>query len=205
MFIELIEVLRCPQPHEESWLVAAFDKAEGRVILEGRLGCPVCGAEYRITAGAAQFDSSSKAQVPEKRAVADDPWRIAALLDLRTADALVVLYGDMSRTASALCELLPIRVLAINPGAGLEPRERLGIVRAPAGIPVRTGVAAGVAVDRTTPAVLADAVRVLWHGGRLLAPHETPVPPGFSELARDEREVVAVKEIAAGGVQLTRG
>jgi uncharacterized protein YbaR (Trm112 family) len=204
MFIELIEVLRCPRAHEESWLVAAFEKAEGRVILDGRLGCPVCGAEYPITRGIAVFGRPANATPADRREGEADHWRTAALLDLRQ-DELAVLYGDACAAAAALLDLLPLRVIAVNACGDLQPRERLAIIQAPAGIPLRTGVAAGVAVDRTPPAVLADAVRVLRHSGRLLMPGDTAIPQGFSELARDEREVVALKEIGARGVQLKRG
>jgi hypothetical protein len=37
MFIELVDALRCPVPHEESWLVASADRMEARHIVDGTL------------------------------------------------------------------------------------------------------------------------------------------------------------------------
>ena len=51
MFIELVDALRCPRPHEESWLVLAASRLEARHVLEGTLGCPVCHAQYPIRDG----------------------------------------------------------------------------------------------------------------------------------------------------------
>jgi len=51
VFIELVDALRCPRAHEESWLVLAMSRIEGRHIQEGALGCPVCHAEYPIHEG----------------------------------------------------------------------------------------------------------------------------------------------------------
>ena len=41
MFIELIDTLRCPTPHDESWLVLAADRMAARHVVEGTVGCPV--------------------------------------------------------------------------------------------------------------------------------------------------------------------
>ena len=32
----MIDLLRCPREHEETWLVAAFNRMEGRFIVEGK-------------------------------------------------------------------------------------------------------------------------------------------------------------------------
>ena len=55
MFIELIDALRCVQPHEPTWLVASIERAEGRYIERGVLGCPICRAEYPVIDGVADF------------------------------------------------------------------------------------------------------------------------------------------------------
>ena len=51
MFVELVDLLRCPRPHEDTWLVAAAEAMSGRHIVRGTLGCPVCEAEYPIRDG----------------------------------------------------------------------------------------------------------------------------------------------------------
>lgn len=203
MFIELIELLRCSSDHEESWLVAAIQRAEGRVILEGRLGCHVCGAQYPITGGVALFGPAPTLETVDSAVAAADALRVAALLGLDSASGTVVLHGNAASAADMLLEMLPVSVLALNPTISLPPRERLGVVSTAYGIPLRTGVAVGVALDRGD-APLADSVRVLRPGGRLLASVSSEVPKNVDELARDEREWVAVKTATGEAVKLTR-
>jgi threonine dehydrogenase-like Zn-dependent dehydrogenase len=59
--------------------------------------------------------------------------------------------------------------------------------------PLAARQAAAVALDaaHATPAQLAQAVRVLRPGGRLVAPAWAPLPEGVRELARDATEWVA--------------
>ena len=83
MFVELIELLRCPRPHEEAQLVASASRTEARHIVEGLLGCPVCGAEFRIVNGVVVFDEPAKGTRSE-RANAETAMRLrrfAARLD----------------------------------------------------------------------------------------------------------------------------
>ncbi len=59
MHVDLVEALRCPRGHEESWLVAATDVVIERRIIRGTIGCPVCGAEWRIEEGELDFDAAA--------------------------------------------------------------------------------------------------------------------------------------------------
>lgn len=199
-----MELLRCPFPHDESGLVTAIHRAEGRVVLEGLLGCHVCGAQFTLERGVVTFgapppDAPSSADAP---VAPPDPWRIAALLDLRSPAGVVILEGSAAATAEALLEMLPVTILAVNPPAPLPPRERFGSVNTGSQLPLRTGVAAGIALAEG--ALVADAVRVLRPGGRLVAPADSGLPPELEELARDERDWVAVKRRSGEAVQLTR-
>ena len=66
MFLPLVDVLRCPVAHEETWLVASIDRAEDRDIITGALGCPQCLAEYPIRDGIVHF--AADVRLPEYRA-----------------------------------------------------------------------------------------------------------------------------------------
>ena len=55
MHIDIVDVLRCLTPHEDTWLVASIDSWSGRHILAGTLSCPVCHAVYTVSAGVADF------------------------------------------------------------------------------------------------------------------------------------------------------
>src|SRR5437879_13351746 len=56
--IELTEMLRCPEAHEEAFLVLSTGEMVGRMVRSGLLGCPACQREYPIVQGVAHFSAS---------------------------------------------------------------------------------------------------------------------------------------------------
>ncbi|MBA2707278.1 MAG: hypothetical protein H0U59_05685 [Gemmatimonadaceae bacterium] len=196
MYIEFIDLLRCPQPHEDSWLVAAFDAMRGRFIVRGSLGCPVCGNRYAIIDGVAMLipDDPAQALAPGTDEVrgddSEEAVRAAAMLSLTQPGALVVLSGDCCRLASALSELAEARVLAVNPNVGIEETEGLGVLRCEGVIPIAPRAADGLMLDISDPAVLSAAAKTLKNGGRIVLPAGTALPPGFRQLATDDKYVV---------------
>src|SRR4051812_37019413 len=105
MFVELIDLLRCPRPHEDTWLVAAANETVGRHIVRGTLGCPSCEAEYPVVDAVADFGEAPVAGAASAEISADDTMRAAALLGLTTAGATVVLGGAWQVVAAPLAEL----------------------------------------------------------------------------------------------------
>lgn len=204
MFIDLVDTLRCVEPHEESWLVASFDEMDGRVIVRGTLGCPVCRRRYRVVDRVVWLGMDPDSAGPPLSVVSDEAdesgdevTRLAALLGLAEPGGLCVLEGRWAMLAPALLALLDTRVLALNPAAPLLPAEGISVLRTPDTLPLAASVARGVALgeraDRaqhslTTVAV--GAVHALARGGRLLAPAALALPAGVQELARDERHWV---------------
>ncbi len=65
MFIELTDHLRCPEDHEEQFLVLLPDRLDGRSVKEGQLGCPVCGRTFAVRDGTVDFGGAP--QAPEFR------------------------------------------------------------------------------------------------------------------------------------------
>jgi hypothetical protein len=185
MDVELIDRLRCPNPHEDSWLVATATRAVNRRILDGALGCPVCGAEFVIRGGEVWFGRSE----PETPALPSRPGeegalRLAAMLDLDERGGLYVLDGAWTGGAPAMARTFPnARFVFVaspdGPGASAVLR---GTGDA---IPLAAGGARGVALDRAMPALVDAAVRVLAAGGRLVAPAASAVPGTITVLARD--------------------
>lgn len=217
MFIELVDSLRCLNDHEESWLVAAVVRFEGRYIDEGSLGCPVCRAEYHIERGAADFRGLGAAgQAPDDSGhleesdrshadQADEVLRIRALLDLSEAGGTIALAGQAATLASAIEDEADVHVLVVNPGAAAEHRAGQSTLLVRDRIPLARGSLRGAVVgeDRATPAMLGGLASALRVGGRLVAPVATQLPFGVEELARDDRQWVAVKHDAASApVQL---
>src|SRR5678815_4270119 len=115
MHIEFIDLLRCPNPHDDSWLVAAFYKLDGRIVVEGKLGCPLCGAEYFIQDGIAIFeDANASSQAALSDSFASDDTVIAALLDLSRPGMTALLAGAWARGAQTISEITGARIIALN-------------------------------------------------------------------------------------------
>jgi uncharacterized protein YbaR (Trm112 family) len=210
MFIELVDSLRCVRLHEPIWLVASAFLMEERDIVSGELGCPTCGARYPIERGIADFRDGGAAPEPGPVGTdvgalssSEEAMRAAALLDLTEPGGFVVLVGAWSAAAPDIVALVErMHVLGLNPIAGVESGGGVSLALASTQIPLRTGVARGIALDaaHATPTLLTSAAEALRPRGRLLAPARTPLPAGLTELARDERHWVAVKQAATGPV-----
>ena len=95
---DLLDALRCPGTHEESWLVAKVLEANGPTLLVAELACPVCGAAFRIDDGVAYFaDLAPIARHPPawptEPYTSDMVLRLAALLGVAESRFPVGLVG----------------------------------------------------------------------------------------------------------------
>jgi hypothetical protein len=201
VLIELVDDLRCPRPHEETWLVASADRAEGRDIVEGMLGCPICHAEYPIREGVVWFteprDMPPRTD-PLPSIDAELTMRLAAFLDLSDAQGFALLAGSWGAAAPLLRDVVPTHLVLLNPTAGVVAGDAISVLRIGSGIPLAAATCRGVALDAGTAEgdYLDAAIRVLRPRGRLVAPASTPIPPDVTELARDERLWVAERVTA---------
>lgn len=207
MHVEFIDLLRCPRPHEDSWLIAAFNRMDGRLVVDGRLGCPVCNAEYPISGGVADFRAkvgesyrirsaaSVGAATPEpKSGLDDDVMRLAAMLGLSRPGMIVLLAGSIAPLSHRLATLTSVRVLSLNPNAAdIGDSDAVGSIMIDDAVPIASRSVDGVALDAGAAqrAMLDEAVRVLKPGGRLAAPASVLLPASLRELARDHLNVVA--------------
>lgn len=221
MHIELVDSLRCPYPHDDTWLVASVSRFDGRDIVEGTLGCPSCRRQFAVRDGEVDFTSfvppgGEPEREPEPPAAhatavagasaapadAEVLLRARALLALGEPGGIVLLGGDHARHAEALEDEGQVTTLQLNAPAALRRAGRYpSALRAADGIPVASGALRGAWLDRgtATSGILAAAARALRKGGRLVAPADAPLPAGVRELARDAHEWVAEGE---GGVSL---
>ena len=200
MFIELLDLLRCINAHEDTWLVASFKTVSNRFVLDGTLGCPACSAKYPITTGVADFTAG--ADLPRRKT---GRWattlereelatRAGAFLDATEAGATVVLGGSWASAAQDLSLMTEGRVLALNPESGVEESETVGLLLVGSEIPVAPGSVLGVALDASFPAgIVASAVKAVRAGGRIVGPAEIPPPSELVVLARNEDYWVARK------------
>lgn len=203
MFIELVDALRCPIAHEESWLVVAADRLVARHILEGTLGCPVCSAEYPIHDGVVDFTRGGHQNaVPRVAASADLAVRLAAFLGLGDASGFATLTGGWGAHALSLRAIVECPLLLIDPPADVDATPGLSIIRTAGPLPLATGSTRGIALDMPDlhgdhAARVASAVRAAKAGGRVVGPASLPLPDGLRELARDEALWVAEREAHA--------
>ncbi|MGH7662962.1 MAG: hypothetical protein ACRENI_01495 [Gemmatimonadaceae bacterium] len=163
MFIELIDVLRCVHPHEDSWLVGSFRRMQGRDVVEGSLGCPICAARYPISGGAVYFDSEVAAatapsadadsapaaeltagDAPNAAPREEDVLRIAALLALADPGGIVVLGGAWGTLSQPLAALADVLVLLLNPTAAILEAPPTSAVISPRVVPLAAGSCRGV-------------------------------------------------------------
>jgi len=191
MHIELIDLLRCPRDHEETWLVAALNAVQDRYVIKAKLGCPVCGENYFIRGGIADLRAGESviATSESKPADADAAIRIAAFLNLTRPGSLVVLEGNYANLASAISEMTECRVIALNPCTLINDSEHTASVFADSRIPLGTASVDAIALDNDT--LIGDVARVLKPSARLVAPATAVLPPGLTEITRDQSTLVA--------------
>src|SRR5687767_13007641 len=214
MFIELVESLRCPRPHEFTWLVASTLEMAGRDIRRGLLGCPSCSARYPIRDGVVDFQTrDGTTPLPDSTplgAAEGDPElaiRVAALFDLTSPGGFVVLAGEWAHAAPALLGVVEgIEVLVLNTTVALTSGSGISLARTDGSIPIRPGAARAIALDTRHAAHVSAAARALRQYGRLVAPVGALLPADLEELARDGRDWVATKRLETSeGVPLRRG
>lgn len=190
MLIPLVERLRCPKTHPETWLVASIDRALDRDIIEGTLGCPGCSSEYAIRDGIVYFDEDVSRMEP-RAANEEDSVRIAAALELTDPRMVAVLHGEWGAHAMIMRGITPVPLLLVNPPLGVTSGDGISIM-----VTRRGGLAHGsvdaVAIGSSASDELAASLwAALRPGRRLVASASTPLPPDFAELARDDDVWVA--------------
>jgi uncharacterized protein YbaR (Trm112 family) len=203
MFIELVDALRCPRPHEESWLVVSADRLVARHILDGTLGCPVCSAEYPIADGVVDFSGGVRyptaAPAPPS---AEQAMRLAAFLGLDDALGFATLLGGWGAHAIELRGMVECPLVLVDPPEDVEAAPGLSILRTAGPLPLAAGSTRGIAIDAADlhgshRERVASAVRATRTGGRVVGHASLPLPAEVRELARDTEVWVAEREASA--------
>jgi hypothetical protein len=167
MFIELTDHLRCTADHTESYLVLLPGVMEGRRVMSGDLGCPVCGRVVRLVDGVADF-GGGVASNGETSLTAE---AVATFLGISGPGGYVALVGGVTSLADELAKLLPdIGLALINPRDDTSAASGAGILRA-ARLPLKTSSMRGIVLgaDFSDEADwVRDAVRAVLPGLRVI-------------------------------------
>jgi uncharacterized protein YbaR (Trm112 family) len=200
VFIELLDLLRCVRPHEETPLVASFRTVSHRFVKEGTLGCPACGAKYEITGGIADFSLGESVQSCEEQRAASShrreelATRAGAYLDATRPGGIFVLGGLWAYAAQDLAEMADVRVIAINAPVGVAESERVGLANVGKTIPLASASVQGIALDEWFPnSIVESAMRAVAPMRRLVGPAAFAPPDELTVLAHDDHYWVAEK------------
>lgn len=196
MHIDLTEMLRCPEPHEEAFLVMSTGEMRGRMVRSGLLGCPVCGREYPLIKGVARFSGLGEQRAAPSAAPAGvDAESLQALLDLSGPGGYVVLVGNAAHHAVGLAGLMGgIHFVGIDAPPDVEELPVLSLLSCDSMIPLRRAMARAVVVgrDHAEAAWLAEAERILLPGRRLVVEREdVTLPAGLTRVASGQGLLVA--------------
>jgi uncharacterized protein YbaR (Trm112 family) len=216
MHRDLLDALRCPAPHEESWLVAMVHRAEGPVLHDVDLACPHCQREFTVRSRVADFRLAVAAEASHVSVAgteAPDALRLAALLGLSPDEQPtahpILLSGVYASASHALGELARVPQVLVNTSELPEHarRETVSVLRVGNALPLGVATLDAAALDaaHSDATFVASVVRAVRAKGRLVAPAHLPVPDGVRELARDDHEWVGeVVAQASGLVELRR-
>jgi len=201
VFVELLEHLRCIGAHEPGPLVVAATRSEHRHILDGVLGCPVCGAEYPLRDGIARFGAppAVRPQPPSVEAA----MRVAAFLGLTDSGGFVVLSGSWCAHVTELARLVETPLVLVNPPEGAAMEGAAAVLTVAGALPFAPGSARALALDPDA-VPMEPSIALVRAGGRVLAPVSTPLMPSLREVARDAADWVAERVGAPALVELKR-
>ena len=177
MFIELTDHLRCPADHDESFLVLLPDRIEGRSVLSGQLGCPVCGRTFELEQGV--LDTGNAPEWTDEGRSILDPDALTALVGLQGPGGYLTLVGSAGSRWKEVAELNPgIALVAVNPPPEVTDAPGISLLRG-GRIPLKSRAMRGVVLGRRyadDPYWVKEAARVVLPGLRVVGEGVNPPP-----------------------------
>jgi uncharacterized protein YbaR (Trm112 family) len=175
MFIELTDHLRCPTDHDESFLVLLPDRVEGRSVLSGQLGCPICGRTFQLTDGI--LDTGNAPGWPADAQSVLDPDAITALVGLQGPGGYLTLVGSAASRWKEVAELNPgVALVAVNPPPEVIDAPGISVLRG-GRISLKSRSMRGVALGRSyadDSYWVSEAARVVLPGLRVVGEGANP-------------------------------
>jgi hypothetical protein len=164
MFIELTDHLRCLADHDESFLVLLPDRIEGRSVIEGQLGCPVCGRTFALSDGV--LDTGDVAEIGASPPSALDAEALTALAGLSGPGGYLTLVGPVASLWKDVAALNPgVALVAVNPGPEVTDAPGISVLRS-GRIPLKSRSMRGVVLGRP----YGDDLHWVSEGARVVLP-----------------------------------
>jgi uncharacterized protein YbaR (Trm112 family) len=164
MFIELTDHLRCPADHDESFLVLLPDRVEGRSVIEGQLGCPVCGRTFQLVDGV--LDTGDAPDLGPAPASKLAPEGLTALVGLSGPGGYLTLVGGVADAWKDIAALNPgVALVAINPGPAIVDAPGISVLRS-GRIPLKSHSMRGVVLGHP----YGDDLHWVGEGARVVLP-----------------------------------
>ena len=181
MFIELTDHLRCPNEHDESFLVLLPGAMDGRSVRAGDLGCPVCGRTFQLADGV--FDTGD-APATEVAGGVLDADAITTLVGLHGPGGYLTLVGSPAALWSELSALNPgVALVAVNPPPQVTDGPGVSVLRS-GRLPIKSRSMRGVLLGQPfadDPHWVREATRVVLPGLRIVGEGKDP-PADLVEL-----------------------
>jgi uncharacterized protein YbaR (Trm112 family) len=177
MFIELTDHLRCPNDHDESFLVLLPDRMEGRSVRTGHLGCPVCGRTFQLVDGV--LDTGDAPVTDAATGSALDGDGLTALAGLHGPGGYLTLVGPVGALWNEVAELIPgVALVAVNPPPAVRDSAGVSVLRG-GRLPIKSQSMRGVVLSRPfadDPHWVKEAARVVLPGLRVVGEGQDPSP-----------------------------
>ena len=179
MHIELTDHLRCPESHEEGYLILLPELMEGRRVMAGVLACPTCGWQTSWTNSIPDFGGAWKA---------DDETRVPAeavppMLGIEGGGGWIALGASAGRLADTLAALMPgVGIIAVNPPADVAPTETISIIRGKHW-PIKSHALRGLVISEDGEPWRDDAFGSLLPGRQMIGSGRYPSAKGAEVIA----------------------
>ncbi|HEY3934799.1 MAG TPA: hypothetical protein VGL65_09300 [Gemmatimonadales bacterium] len=169
MHIELTDHLRCPQEHDEAYLVLLPDKMDRRQVVAGHLGCPICGWNTAWTDNVPDFGGGWRSVEPL-------PFESGAeaLLGIEGPGGWIALAGSAGALAPELMRILPgVGIVAINSPAAIGPDQTVSVILS-GGWPLKGHSMRGVVLGRDAAGSMMSALSTTLPGLRVVGVGKPP-------------------------------
>ncbi len=196
MFIELTDHLKCIADHAEQFVVLLPDRMDGRRVMAGTVGCPVCGTVVPVVEGEMDFGGPIAPMAGQTSLTAET---IVTFLGLDGPGGFIAIVGGAGESAAGVSSLMPgARLVLVNPPPGVTGSETTSVVRA-GRLPIKASSMRGVVVSAdhgADPAWVTAAVEAGLPGNRVVVESTLSPPDHLEVLARTDHLWVARKPVA---------